>query len=89
MVKKMPTVATTISESIPPALAFDAVSFGYRRHQVVRDVTLQLATGEMVGLLGPNGAGKSTLLRLGAGALRPQVGSVYLHGAAIAAALAP
>jgi iron complex transport system ATP-binding protein len=80
MVKKMPTVATTISESISPALAFDAVSFGYGRHQVVRDATLQLATGEMVGLLGPNGAGKSTLLRLGAGALRPQVGAVRLDG---------
>ena len=83
MVKQMPVVGTAISESIPPALSFDAVSFGYGRHRVVRDVTLQLATGEMVGLLGPNGAGKSTLLRLGAGALRPQVGSVYLDGADI------
>ena len=50
------------------------------RHRVVSDVSLQLATGEMVGLLGPNGAGKSTLLRLGAGALRPQAGAVCLDG---------
>ena len=63
------------------ALAFEGVSFGYGHRQVLRDVTLQIATGEMVGLLGPNGAGKSTLLRLGAGALRPRVGVVRLDGA--------
>lgn len=64
----------------PSALAFESVSFGYRRNLVVQDVTLRLAAGEMVGLLGPNGAGKSTLLRLGAGTLRPQSGVVKLGG---------
>ncbi|HET9979118.1 MAG TPA: ABC transporter ATP-binding protein [Ktedonobacterales bacterium] len=74
MVEQRPT------ETHPPALAFDSVNFGYGRRAVVRDVTLQVAAGEMVGLLGPNGAGKSTLLRLGAGALRPQAGVVRLDG---------
>lgn len=74
MVDQAPT------ETHPPALAFESVSFGYGRRAVVRDVTLQVASGEMVGLLGPNGAGKSTLLRLGAGALRPQEGVVRLDG---------
>src|SRR6185312_4824321 len=46
----------------------------------VRDVSFQLAAGEMVGLLGPNGAGKSTLLRLGAGTLRPARGVIRLRG---------
>lgn len=65
---------------LPPALAFESVSFGYGRRQVVRDVSFHLAAGEMVGLLGPNGAGKSTLLRLGAGTLRPVQGVVRLQG---------
>lgn len=65
---------------LPPALAFESVGFSYGRRQVVRDVSFQLAPGEMVGLLGPNGAGKSTLLRLGAGTLRPAGGVVRLQG---------
>ena len=77
MVKRMPDTTQT------PALAFESVSFGYGRRMVVRNVTLRVAAGEMVGLLGPNGAGKSTLLRLGAGALRPQAGVVRLGGADI------
>ena len=72
--------ADSKTSSPPPALAFEAVSFGYGRAHVVRDVTLRVAAGEMVGLLGPNGAGKSTLLRLGAGSLRPQAGSVLING---------
>ena len=77
MVERMPDTTQT------PALAFESVNFGYGRRMVVRNVTLRVAAGEMVGLLGPNGAGKSTLLRLGAGALRPQAGVVRLGGADI------
>jgi iron complex transport system ATP-binding protein len=66
------------AESHTPALAFDAVTFGYQSNPVVREVTLEIAPGEMVGLLGPNGAGKSTLLRLGAGTLSAQSGHVRL-----------
>lgn len=75
----MPAVDSNIPDGLPSALAFESVSFGYGRRQVVRDVTLRIHTGEMVGLLGPNGAGKSTLLRLGAGMLRPQAGVVRLQ----------
>lgn len=73
-------MATDIPDTVPDALAFESVSFGYGRRRVVRDVSLNLAAGEMVGLLGPNGAGKSTLLRLGAGSLHPQLGVVRLRG---------
>lgn len=75
----MPAVDSNIPDGLPSALAFESVSFGYGRRQVVCDVTLRIHTGEMVGLLGPNGAGKSTLLRLGAGMLRPQAGVVRLQ----------
>ena len=36
----------------------------YRGHEVVRDVSLEVSGGEVVGLLGPNGAGKTTLMRI-------------------------
>ncbi|HEY7341155.1 MAG TPA: ABC transporter ATP-binding protein [Ktedonobacterales bacterium] len=73
-------MASNDAATSPPALAFESVSFGYGPLPVVRDVTFQLAAGEMVGLLGPNGAGKSTLLRLSAGTLRPARGVVRLQG---------
>jgi cobalamin transport system ATP-binding protein len=73
-------MSSNVPSALLPALAFESVSFGYGRRQVVGDVTFRLAAGEMVGLLGPNGAGKSTLLRLGAGLLRPQLGAVCLQG---------
>ena len=56
------------------------VTGGYGSKDVVRDVSLAVASGEFVGLIGPNGCGKSTLLRLLSGALRPRVGSVWLEG---------
>jgi branched-chain amino acid transport system ATP-binding protein len=45
---------------------------------VVRDVTLDIAAGEVTALLGPNGAGKSSLVLAVGGVLRPEAGSVKL-----------
>jgi len=62
-------------------LRFDKVSFAYRRRRnVLIDVSWVVPSGRSV-LLGPNGAGKSTLLKIGAGALKSQVGAVTLDGA--------
>lgn len=47
---------------------------------IVRDVSLQVAQGELVGLLGPNGSGKSTLLRMVYRILQPASGSVQVNG---------
>ncbi len=66
--------------SASPALRFDHVSFAYRREPVVRDVSLRVTGGEMLGLIGPNGAGKSTLLKLASGTLKPDAGTIALHG---------
>jgi iron complex transport system ATP-binding protein len=48
------------------------------RRVVLRDVSLTIAPGELVGLLGPNGAGKSTLLAAFAGELAPAQGAIEL-----------
>ncbi len=49
----------------------------------VRDLTLSVAAGELVGIVGPNGSGKTTLLRLLLGVLRPSSGSVAMAGRAV------
>ena len=46
-----------------------------------RDVTFDVAEGELVGIIGPNGAGKSTLFEIITGFYRPDAGEVRLEGA--------
>jgi ABC-2 type transport system ATP-binding protein len=46
----------------------------------VRDLSLSLQAGQILGLLGVNGAGKSTTLAMIAGALRPDSGAIFLQG---------
>jgi lipopolysaccharide transport system ATP-binding protein len=46
----------------------------------LRDISLEVAQGEVVGLIGPNGAGKSTLLKLLARITPPTEGRIELHG---------
>jgi branched-chain amino acid transport system ATP-binding protein len=48
--------------------------------QALRDVTISVNKGEVLGLIGPNGAGKTTLVNLISGALRASVGDVLLDG---------
>ena len=55
------------------------------REPIVRDVSLRLEGGEVLGVLGPSGAGKSTLARLLVGSLVPSVGHVRLDGAEMSA----
>ena len=50
----------------------------------VRDLTLEIKSGEIFGLLGPNGAGKSTLLNMLAGVLAPSSGTIELDGVNVA-----
>jgi lipopolysaccharide export system ATP-binding protein len=47
---------------------------------VVKDVTIEVQAGEVVGLLGPNGAGKTTSFHMIVGLQRPDSGEVFLNG---------
>lgn len=67
------------------ALRLEAVSFAYDGAPVLRDASVDVPPGELVGILGPNGSGKTTLLRLLCGLLRPAAGRVTLDGDDLAA----
>lgn len=51
----------------------------YGRREVVRNVSLEVHQGEIVGLLGPNGAGKTTTFYMVVGFIKPNVGEVFLE----------
>ena len=61
------------------ALQTHNVDFSYYNGLVLRDVSLTLKRGELVGLLGPNGSGKTTLLKILSGLLPPKRGQVFLQ----------
>jgi ABC-2 type transport system ATP-binding protein len=48
--------------------------------QAVKELSLQVRTGELFGFLGPNGAGKTTTIKMMVGLLRPDRGQVLLQG---------
>ena len=62
-------------------LEADGLGKRYGRRWGLRDCTLSVPAGRVVGLVGPNGAGKSTLLNLAVGLLRPTDGSITVLGA--------
>ena len=61
-------------------LSLESLTVGYGPRTVLRDVSLEVARGEMVGLIGPNGAGKSTLIRAASAVLRPAAGRILAGG---------
>jgi len=56
-------------------------SFGSR--QILRDVSLEVAEGEVVGLVGPSGAGKSTTLNIIMGLFQPDSGEISVNGVVV------
>lgn len=51
----------------------------FRKRVVVREVSIYIKEGEIVGLLGPNGAGKTTTFNMITGLLKPDSGKVYFN----------
>jgi simple sugar transport system ATP-binding protein len=61
-------------------LRTEHISKSFGRVTALRDASIRLAKGEVLGLLGDNGAGKSTLLKILTGFHRPSSGKIYFQG---------
>jgi simple sugar transport system ATP-binding protein len=61
-------------------LRTEHISKSFGRVTALRDASIRLARGEVLGLLGDNGAGKSTLLKILTGFHQPSSGKIYFQG---------
>ncbi len=66
------------TETNKPKLSARNLRKSYKKREVVRDVSLEMSCGQIVGLLGPNGAGKTTTFYMITGLVVPDQGSVFL-----------
>ena len=73
----IPHSANTVPDS---ELVVRHLAKSYGRRKVVKDVSLTVRKGEVVGLLGPNGAGKTTSFYMIVGLLRADAGSISIDG---------
>ncbi|NKB18948.1 MAG: LPS export ABC transporter ATP-binding protein [Alphaproteobacteria bacterium] len=82
-----PGIANSGDNTTTPQLVADnrglvAHNFGksYKQRPVLREVSLSVQRGEVVGLLGPNGAGKTTSFYIVTGLIAPDYGTITLDG---------
>ena len=68
---------------MPPRLRADRLSKTYGAIAALRDVSLTVRDGEVLGLIGPNGSGKTTLFECIAGVLPADTGTVTIDGRAV------
>ena len=69
------------SEIMTPAISISHLSKTYASgFQALKDVSLDIQSGEIFALLGPNGAGKTTLINIVCGIVKPSAGSVKVDG---------
>lgn len=66
--------------NLQPILKTYSLGKNFDDFAAVRDVNLEVRSGQIVGLLGPNGAGKSTTIKMLSTLLRPSAGSATLAG---------
>ena len=64
----------------PAAIRTEGLTKRYGAVEVLKDLDLEVAEGEVVGYLGPNGAGKTTTIRLLLGLIRPSRGRAAIFG---------
>lgn len=66
----------SISQSSNLSILFNDVSLSFGRHELFKNISLELRGGKVIGVIGANGAGKSTFLKLAGKILKPDSGEV-------------
>jgi len=69
-----------MAENAPSTLSIKNISKKYGQRLVVKDVSFEVHSGQVVGLLGPNGAGKTTSFYMVVGLVKSDSGSITLNG---------
>jgi spermidine/putrescine ABC transporter ATP-binding subunit len=72
--------STAETGGVEPLLSLRSIAKRFGSTTVLRDVSLDVAAGELLTILGESGSGKTTLLRLIAGFERPDGGEIYMGG---------
>jgi lipopolysaccharide export system ATP-binding protein len=72
--------ALAADAGVPSRLVAQGLKKAYGSRKVVKDVSLSVQKGEVVGLLGPNGAGKTTSFYMIVGLVRADAGSISIDG---------
>ena len=76
--KKKKTIKTGATTEFMATLSVRHLAKSYKRRQVVKDVSLDVSQGQIIGLLGPNGAGKTTTFYMIVGLVNSDKGQIYL-----------
>jgi ABC-type branched-subunit amino acid transport system ATPase component/ABC-type branched-subunit amino acid transport system permease subunit len=71
-------VRASVTEHSGRVLSGDHVSVSFGGTHAVRDMSLTICSGEIVGLIGPNGAGKTSIINAFSGDVRPSSGTIEL-----------
>ncbi|MAJ24294.1 MAG: LPS export ABC transporter ATP-binding protein [Rickettsiales bacterium] len=79
--KKMPIKPKIIISN--KGLSVKKLGKMFKNRPILRDISIKVKKGEIVGLLGPNGAGKTTCFYIIMGLLSADYGSIYLNGTEI------
>ncbi len=74
------TTSAGAAQATPRQLSAMGLQKRYGARQVVKDVSLSVTQGEVVGLLGPNGAGKTTSFYMIVGLVRADAGQIIING---------
>ncbi|MEO6971902.1 MAG: LPS export ABC transporter ATP-binding protein [Rhodoferax sp.] len=76
-------VGARTADAVPSRLEARHLQKSYGSRMVVKDVSLAVQKGEVVGLLGPNGAGKTTSFYMIVGLVRANAGEITIDGAPV------
>lgn len=71
---------TDKTEAAPDAIYLEHIAKRFGAVTALRDVSLRLKRGEVLGLVGDNGAGKSTLIKIITGFIQPDAGKIFVNG---------